>query len=175
MKFKIHRTVKGLFLLFFTIIFAGCQTLSEENKQARQLLLNKGIKYSEQAYIKAVKANDIDTVKLFLSAGMPVDIKYKGYPVLFEPVIDGHLEMVQLLIRNDADVNFQHSAWKFTPLMKASGKFYQPKIVECLLKNGADPLLKERHGYTALDIAFQNGKKDIVEIIRKHIDSTKPK
>jgi hypothetical protein len=60
----------SIIILSLFAILSGCQHLTEENIAARKKLKIQGLEYSEQAFIKAVRANDIVIVKLFLNSGL---------------------------------------------------------------------------------------------------------
>ena len=51
-----------------------------------------------------------------------------------------------------------------TPLIIAASKGHE-KAVKVLLANGADRELTNKFGDTALDIAEEGGKKDIIELL----------
>jgi ankyrin repeat protein len=51
-----------------------------------------------------------------------------------------------------------------TPLITAVAKGHE-KTVKVLLANGADKELTNKFGDTALDIAEENGKKEIIELL----------
>ena len=76
------------------------------------------------------------------------------------------IEAVAALISHGADVNArQQDGW--TPLMWASYCGYA-KVVEALLDAGADKELKSnKWGRTALDIARNNNKGDVVAVLER--------
>ena len=51
-----------------------------------------------------------------------------------------------------------------TPLIIATSKGHE-KTVKALLANGADKELTNKFGDTALDIAEENGKKEMIELL----------
>lgn len=72
----------------------------------------------------------------------------------------GYLKDVQSIVEGGGDVNWQLSSG-LSPLMGASGAGHLD-IVKFLISNGADPLLKDENGLTAIDYAKRNGSNDVV-------------
>ena len=79
------------------------------------------------------------------------------------------IKAVAALISHGADVNARKGDGE-TPLMWAS-RWGHAKVVEALLDAGADKELKATSGYlkgkTALDVARDNNKGDVVAILRR--------
>ena len=86
---------------------------------------------------------------------------------LHEAAGNNKIEAVAALISHGADVNAREEDGR-TPLMDASFNGHA-KVVEALLDAGADKELKAtsggRKGNTALDMARDNNKGDVVAII----------
>ena len=75
----------------------------------------------------------------------------------------GHLDVAEYLIRAGAPVNStSRNGLRAAPIQSAAAAGHS-KVVELLLKHGADPNVREQDGYTPLHAAAQNGD---VEIIR---------
>ena len=81
-------------------------------------------------------------------------------------VLDGNIELTELLIANSANVN---AKCKFgeTPLHLAAGSGHK-EIVELLLKNGADINATDYQRQTPLKWAKEKGQTEIVELLVKH-------
>jgi ankyrin repeat protein len=117
--------------------------------------------------------------------------------------LKGHLELVQKLIARDADVNktgwtplhyaatggqlavmrllLENSAYidasspnGSTPLMLAA-MYGTPSAVKLLLEEGADPLLKNEQGLTAIDFAQRAKRTDSAEIIAAFVRARQPR
>ena len=82
---------------------------------------------------------------------------------------NGNEDIVKTLINNGANVNLatDHEHGKTTPLMEAAANGYT-NIVIILIENGADVKAKSRRGYTAIDFAWINKHKEIVEILLRN-------
>ena len=59
------------------------------------------------------------------------------------------------IVRLGADINLQNKQG-ISPLMWAVIQNENPEIISVLLQNGANPKLKNKQGYTALDLATEN-------------------
>jgi ankyrin repeat protein len=53
-----------------------------------------------------------------------------------------------------------------TPLIIAVGKGHE-KVVKVLLANGADKEITNKFGDTALDIAEENGKEEVIKLLEE--------
>ena len=102
--------------------------------------------------------------------GLPKDIKELIYPYsvdmteLYWQCSENRLSLVQKLLKDGEDVN---CVWKYdnsTPLYIAAKKGHQ-KIVEVLIKKGADAKKANSKGETPLQMASQGGFAEIVDLI----------
>ncbi len=83
--------------------------------------------------------------------------------VLLESTKRGYFRLINALIKNKADVNYQNPQG-ITPLM-ASAKGGWDYSTKMLLENGADKNLKSEDGLTAADYARGNGHEDLAVFI----------
>lgn len=102
-----------------------------------------------------------------------------GNTALHEAALNGHLDIVKLLVNHGADVNVQsYEMFKDTPLIDASANAHLP-VVEFLLEHGADPLVCNAKGFTAYDSIdddadLDDDERDIVRQIQHCLrDATK--
>ncbi|GAV53589.1 hypothetical protein ZYGR_0AK00910 [Zygosaccharomyces rouxii] len=108
-----------------------------------------------------------------------------GNTALHEAALNGHLDVVKLLVDHGADVNVQsYEMFKDTPLIDASANGHLP-VVKFLLESGADSLVCNAKGLTAYDSIEEDAdlddeERDIVrqiqeclrEATRKALDRT---
>ena len=121
----------------------------------------------ETALMLAANANDLASANLLIEAGASVN-RPKWTPLHYA-ASKGHTAMMRLLIENDAYVDAE-SPNGTTPLMMAA-YYASPNAVKLMLEEGADPLLKNHDGQTALDMALVKDKKLSVQYIRAFIEA----
>ena len=121
----------------------------------------------ETALMLAANANDLASANLLIEAGASVN-RPKWTPLHYS-ASKGHTAMMRLLIENDAYVDAE-SPNGTTPLMMAA-YYSSPNAVKLMLEEGADPLLKNQDGQTALDMALVKDKKLSVQYIRAFIEA----
>jgi ankyrin repeat protein len=121
----------------------------------------------ETALMLAANANDLASANLLIEAGASVN--RPNWTPLHYAASKGHTAMMRLLIENDAYVDAE-SPNGTTPLMMAA-YYSSPNAVKLMLEEGADPLLKNQDGQTALDMALVKDKKLSVQYIRAFIEA----
>jgi ankyrin repeat protein len=89
------------------------------------------------------------------------DINKPGWAPLHYAASGGKLEVLQLLLDNYAYIDAA-SPNGTTPLMMAA-RYGSSEAVDLLLNAGADPMLKNQLGLTALDFAKQGGHPDAIK------------
>lgn len=81
--------------------------------------------------------------------------------------------MVRLLLEHHAYIDAE-SPNKTTPLMMAA-HYGTPGVVKLLLEEGADPLIKNQLGLTAIDFARRAGRGSSAEIIAAFVRAQQPR
>lgn len=81
--------------------------------------------------------------------------------------------MVRLLLEHHAYIDAE-SPNKTTPLMMAA-HYGTPGVVKLLLEEGADPLLKNQIGLTAIDFAQRANRQSSADIISAFVRAKQPK
>ncbi|CCD23404.1 Hos4p NDAI_0B03700 [Naumovozyma dairenensis CBS 421] len=83
-----------------------------------------------------------------------------GNSALHEAALNGHLDIVKLLVEHDANVNIQsYEMFQDTPLFDASANGYLD-VVEYLLEHGANPTLTNAKGRTACESIEEDADLD---------------
>lgn len=77
----------------------------------------------------------------------------------------GYDGLIRDLIRAGGDPNMKSGPNEDTPLLLAAAKKTHAKVVKVLLENGADRMLENKFGDIALDVAEENGNKEVVELL----------
>ncbi len=95
-----------------------------------------------------------------------------GMSALMLAAKKGHLDMVKLLLKHNANANLSNTSGK-TALMFAV-KYGHLDIVKFLIENGADTDLKNKAGHTAKDIALQHKRDDIIACFPAQVKTKAP-
>lgn len=112
-----------------------------------------------------------DLCKALIAKG--ADVNKPGWTALHYAATRGHLEIMRLLLDKYAYIDAE-SPNGTTPLMMAA--FYgTPSAVKLLLESGADPMLKNAQGLTAIDFANRANRADAAEIIAAFVRAKQPK
>ena len=87
-----------------------------------------------------VTIGNLDILKLLVSMGFDVNVKYEKRTLLHYLIGEGDYELVEFIIHNGADVNIRgaldRTALEYARVVERKGENYK-KIVELLLENGA--------------------------------------
>lgn len=127
----------------------------------------------ESPLMMAALKGHLDVAKRLI--GRKADVNKPGWAPLHyaathaEPV---SIEMVRLLLEHHAYIDAA-SPNKTTPLMMAA-QYGLPEVVKLLLEEGADPLLRNEQGLTAIDFANLASRKDAADIIARFVRARQP-
>ena len=101
------------------------------------------------------------------------DVNKPGWTPLHYAATHGHLAVMTLLLDNHAYIDAA-SPNGTTPLMMAA-HYGTPSAVKLLLEAGADPMLKNAQGLSAIDFAHSADRADSAEIIAAFVRGRRPK
>lgn len=101
------------------------------------------------------------------------DVNKPGWAPLHYAATHGHLAVMTLLLDNHAYIDAA-SPNGTTPLMMAA-HYGTPSAVKLLLEAGADPMLKNAQGLSAIDFAQSANRADSAEIIAAFVRGRRPK
>jgi ankyrin repeat protein len=101
------------------------------------------------------------------------DVNKTGWTPLHYAATAGKLEVIALLLENHAYIDTE-SPNGSTPLMMAAG-YGTPSAVKLLLEEGADPLLKNQLGLSAIDFAQGAQRAESAGIIAAFVRARQPK
>ena len=159
-------TEKGEPALVFAVRSGAPKTVAYLLKQP-SIQIDATNMADETALMLAANANDLASANLLIEAGASVN--RPNWTPLHYAASKGHTAMMRLLIENDAYIDAE-SPNGTTPLMMAA-YYASPNAVKLMLEEGADPLLKNQDGQTALDMALVKDKKLSVQYIRAFIEA----
>ena len=113
----------------------------------------------------------LDLSKALIAKG--ADVNKPGWTPLHYAATRGQLPVMTLLLDNYAYID-AGSPNGTTPLMMAA--FYgTPSAVKLLLEAGADPLIKNDQGLSAIDFAHKNSRFESAELIAAFVRAKQPK
>jgi uncharacterized protein len=101
------------------------------------------------------------------------DVNKPGWTPLHYAATHGHLEVMNLLLENNAYIDAA-SPNGSTPLMMAAS-YGTPMAVKLLLEAGADPMLRNDLGLSAIDFAQRANRDESAEIISAFVRGRQPK
>lgn len=112
----------------------------------------------------AIKSNSLQEVKRLVEK-CNVDPNGNDRSPLYSAVSNNHFSIINYLLENGAHVNVVCD--NYSPLFKASS-IGCPKVVELLLKYGADIEFTDVLNHTSLMIACKNKHYEVVEVLLKN-------
>jgi len=138
-----------------------------ETNNLRQALLDRGVPTTLDALAQCAAENKAEEVSLFIAAGFLPDTKdKKGIPLLCISARNGHVSIVEFLLRSGAQVDIIAEDRGSTALIdSAMGR--HKDVIKTLIEAGADVNIKNRDGQTALIIVVGAGDGEIVDILVK--------
>ncbi|HPS30745.1 MAG TPA: ankyrin repeat domain-containing protein [bacterium] len=164
--------IKSATIIFsvFVLLFSSCKSdrVDAATYKAREKLVMLGNDFTDEGFIKAVKANKFDTVKLYLDSGMSPDTTSKigtiDVPAIFFALEKQSDIIVQMLIRTGTDLKKQTKG--VTVLMKAVEKG-NTATVALVVEKGADVNQSGENGLTPLMIAIEKQNMDAFWLLTK--------
>ncbi|PMD49787.1 ankyrin [Hyaloscypha bicolor E] len=122
----------------------------------REVILNGKNQYDYTPLQSAANKGHTEIVKFLIDQGALIEDHEQGDQALIHAASEGHFEFMKLLILEGKNED--------TPLITAAGKGHE-KVIKVLLANGADRDLTNKFGDTALDIAEENGKEEVIALL----------
>jgi len=115
----------------------------------------------------APDVNRSNIAKLLIEHGADVNARnHQGLTPLHLAAMHGNVDVAKVLLENGADANVNDQGLTSLHLAALGGC---ADMVELLLKHGADPSIRDSDGKTALDIARESNRKDVVKIIEEFV------
>ncbi|WP_162143549.1 ankyrin repeat domain-containing protein, partial [Anaeroarcus burkinensis] len=132
----------------------------------KEALSQKGVAFSQQAFVENAERGNLTVAGLFLDAGMSPEVfrAFDGYTPLIAASESGRLATVELLLNHGANVNAIDKD-KQTALMRAAAAG-RLDVVRLLIDRGADLARKDKLGQTALRLAANRNQGAVVQWLR---------
>lgn len=125
----------------------------------------------ESPLMIAALNGDLELVKRLVKRGAHVN--KPGWAALHYAATNGHVSVIRFLLDESAYIDAEAPSGA-TPLMMAA-HYGTPQAVKLLLDEGADPLLKDLRGLTAIDFAYRAQRAESAELIAAHIRNRQPR
>ncbi len=139
--------------------------------QTPQVDVNMLNQAGESPLMMAVFRGNMELVKALLDRD--ADVNKTGWTPLHYAATAGNLPLIALLLEKHAYIDAE-SPNGTTPLMMAA-QYGNPAVVKLLLDEGADPLLKNQLGLSAIDFAERAQRADSAELISGFVRAKEPK
>lgn len=136
-------------------------TLKNRDFNPLKKLLDIGSDINEEFLMSCQNGAIEKVIELLKNPNVDINIQIDGLSALV--VAHDNLELVELLLKNGADINMQVSHG-MTSLFFAA-KEGKSDLVKLLLDNGADVNIQAERGVTALIMAIENNHFDIVTLL----------
>ncbi len=114
---------------------------------------------------------DLELVQRLVNRGAHVN--KTGWTPLHYAATNGHLPVIRFLLEKSAYIDAEAPSGT-TPLMMAA-HYGTLQSVKLLLDEGADPMLKNLQGLTAIDFANRANRKESADLIAAFIRSRQPR
>ncbi|OGW95739.1 MAG: hypothetical protein A2Z81_03515 [Omnitrophica WOR_2 bacterium GWA2_45_18] len=138
-----------------------------------KLLIDKGSELNEETIYKSVRGGHVQIVEYLLSKGIEINrlSASSGKTLLMEASWWGHLDFVNLFIKNGADVNIIGTNG-YTALSEAisnSNEEFpnQVAVVNLLLEHGANTNITDKYRMTPLMLAVKSNNQEIIDLLIK--------
>ncbi len=139
----------------------------EKTREFREALETRSIKFVATEFFARISRGDMNTVVLFVNAGMDIDTpNEQGWTPLMVALFEGREEVALFLIKKGADVNFSDRSG-YRPVHWAAFKAYTTVIDE-IVARGGDVNGETDYGWTALLQAASLGHVATVECLLRH-------
>ena len=121
----------------------------------------------ENLLMLAALDNQLGLVETLIDKG--ADINKPGWTALHYAASKGHIEMIRLLLDNQAYIDAE-SPNGTTPLMMAA-RYATPKTVKLLLEEGADPRIRNQPGFDALQMAQKHASSESAAYVQAFLSA----
>lgn len=149
-------------LLFACVLALGLSNCRKKTDSAAKEISEAGYSMTAEGWFSAVGANDVAVMRKMVDGGFDAKtLDSEGNGALHVAADAGHEEAGEYLLNRGFSIDAKGAAGR-TPLMTAV-LADKPGMVKWLLKQGADPKIKDGNGFIALMLAVSEGRRKCVE------------
>lgn len=128
-------------------------------------------KADESPLMLAALKGELEWCRKLIARGAAVN--KTGWTPLHYAATNGHLDVMRLLLEEHAFIDAE-SPNRTTPLMMAA-RYGTVEAARLLLQEGAEPMLKNEQGLTAIDFANSVQRADMAELIAQAVRQRQPR
>lgn len=128
-------------------------------------------KADESPLMAAALDGQLELCKKLIARGAAVN--KTGWAPLHYAATSGHVDVMRLLLEEHAFIDAE-SPNRTTPLMMAA-RYGSQEATRLLLQEGAEPLLKNEQGMTAIDFANSVNRADVAKLIGDAVRQRQPR
>ena len=125
----------------------------------------------ESPLMMAALAGNLQLVRQLIARD--ADVNKPGWAPLHYAATNGHVAVMRLLLQHHAYIDAS-SPNGTTPLMMAA-QYGTPEATKLLLEEGADPLLKNQMGLSAIDFAYRANRVESAQLIAAFVRAAQPR
>jgi len=135
---------------------------------AKGIDLDERNSHDETPLMLAVIQGEVDVARQLIEKG--ADVNKTGWTPLHYAASKGHLELIHMLLDEDAYIDAE-SPNGTTPLMMAAGYSDNPMACKVLLDEGADPSIKNFKNLNAMDFAIEAKHEQAAQWIQTYLNA----
>jgi ankyrin repeat protein len=160
--------------LFACVVALGLSNCRKKSDAAEKEIGEAGYSMTSEGWFSAVRGNDVSVMRKMVDGGFDAKtVDAEGNSALHVAAASGNREAAEYLLNHDFSIDAPGTEGR-TPLM-GSVMADKPAMVKWLLRQGADPKLKDQSGFMALMLAVTEGRRECVEELapyhREDLDS----
>jgi ankyrin repeat protein len=161
---------KSMVMVLLAMLLAGCGR--ETPDEAKQKLEEMKVAQTPAALIASTKTEKSEKVaELLVNAGVDPNARQaNGMTALMSAVFNGQEDAVKALLEKGADLKLNAGGYNALSLAVERGN---KSMVKMLLEAGAHPKARPKGGMSALEIARQKGRTDLVELLESYAKKNK--
>jgi ankyrin repeat protein len=157
-------------ILFVCALAVGLSNCRKKSDAVGKEVREAGYEMTAEGWFRAVKGNDVAVLRKMAEGGFDIKIADpEGNGAMHVAAAGGAKEAAEFLLNKGFAVDAKGAKGR-TPLM-AAVIADRPEMVQWLIKQGADPKVKDEDGFMALMLAVSGGGKgSVAELAPYHRD-----